>query len=203
MKTKAITLLFFSAAILALASCSNSSDHMTFWGAAIDGPKEKFIKKMLNKQSDTKVLAQTGDGTLLGVYKYEGTNGYFLIVDSKPDVDIVNKVSLLFPSMHAWKEYETKYFELKEELTRKYGESAGSIEQFLDPDTPDRDKPSKFFLGEAQYSTLFYDEKGSVELSIKGYGQQPLYDVRITITYIDGINNESYEDVGDECWGEE
>ena len=140
---------------------------------------------------------------MIGSFKQDNQDGYCLIVASESDVDVVTQVSLLYPRMYGWNEYEAKYNELKKELTQKYGEPIGSVEQFSNPNIDTRNKLSKFFVSEAQYSTLYHDEKGSVELSIKGYGYPPLYDVRITITYIDGINNESYEDVGDECWGEE
>lgn len=198
-KTNAI---FLSIAASFLMSACTSSDHMTFWGTPIDGPKQEFVRKML-KKTDAVVQDNIGNQTLIGPFEHDNQNSYFLVVESKPDVDVVNKVALLYPSMRNWKEYEDKYNEMKRELTQKYGEPVGSVEQFQDPDVKPQDKLSKFFLKEAQYSTLFYDDKGSVELSIKGYGHQSLFSVRITVTYIDGINNESYEDVGDECWGEE
>lgn len=200
---KKLNAIFLSLATSLLMSTCTSSDHMTFWGTPIDGPKQEFVKKMLKKGSDAAIQTEQGDKVLIGPFEQDNKSGYFLIVDSKPDVDIVNQVALLYPRMYGWKEYEAKYNELKKELTQKYGEPVGSVEQFSNPNTNTRDKLSKFFLEEAQYSTLYYDEKGSVELSIKGYGYPPLYDARITITYIDGINNESSEDVGDECWGEE
>lgn len=200
MKTSNIIFLSLAASLL-MSACS-SSDHMTFWGAPIDGPKQEFVRKML-KKADAVVQDNIGNQTLIGPFAHDNHNGYFLVVESDPNIDVVNKVALLYPSLHGWNEYEAKYNALKRELTQKYGEPAGSVEQFSDPNIKMRDKLSKFFLKEAQYSTLFYDEKGSVELSIKGYGLQSLFSVRITVTYIDGINNESYEDVGDECWGEE
>lgn len=199
---KKINAIFLSIAASFLMSACTSSDHMTFWGTPIDGPKQEFVRKML-KKTDAVVQDNIGNQTLIGPFEHNNQNSYFLVVESKPDVDVVNKVSLLYPSMRNWKEYEDKYNEMKRELTQKYGEPVGSVEQFQDPDVKPQDKLSKFFLKEAQYSTLFYDDKGSVELSIKGYGHQSLFSVRVTVTYIDGINNESYEDVGDECWGEE
>lgn len=199
-KTNAI---FLSIAASFLMSACTSSDHMTFWGTPIDGPKQEFVRKMLKKTGAVGAWSGPGDKTPIGPFEHDHQKGYFLIVESKPDVDVVNKVSLLYPSMRNWKEYEDKYNKLKRELTQKYGEPVGSVEQFQDPDVKPQDKLSKFFLKEAQYSTLFYDDKGSVELSISGYGYEPLYSVRVTVTYIDGINSESYEDVGDECWGEE
>lgn len=191
------TIFLLLAASLLMSACS-SSDHMTFWGTPIDGPKQDFVKKMIRK-TEAKVLKVKGDQTLIGFFKQNNQGGYCLIVTSKSDADVVTQVSLLYPRMYGWNEYEAKYNELKKELTQTYGEPIGSVEQFSNPNIDTRNKLSKFFLSEAQYSTLYYDEKGSVELSIKGYGYPPLYDVRITITYIDGINNESYEDVGDEC----
>lgn len=199
---KTLNTIFLSIAASLLMSACTLSDHMTFWGMPIDGPKQEFVKKILRK-TDAVAQSNTEDKTLIGPFEYDNQQGYFLIVESKSDADVVSSVALLYPRMYGWKEYEAKYNELKRELTQKYGEPVGSVEQFSDPNIKTRDKLSKFFVKEAQYSTLFYDDKGSVELSIYGYGYPPLYDVRITITYLDGINNESYEDVGDECWGEE
>lgn len=189
-----------AAVSLLLSSCA-SSDHMTFWGIPIDGPRQEFIKKMLKKTGSTDIYPWQ-DGMLIGPFEFGGQNDHCLIVSSRPDADIVSQVSLLYPRMYGWKEYEAKYNELKSRLTQQYGEPVESIEQFQDPNVKPRDKPGKFFVNEAQYSTLFYDDKGPVELSIRGYGYPPLYDVRVTVTYIDGINNENYDDVGDECWGE-
>ncbi len=199
---KPLNTIFLSIAASLLISACTLSDHMTFWGMPIDGPKQEFVKKIL-RETDAVVQSNTEDKTLIGPFEYDNQQGYFLIVESKSDADVVSSVALLYPRMYGWKEYEAKYNELKRELTQKYGEPVGSVEQFSDPNIKTRDKLSKFFCKEAQYSTLFYDDKGSVELSIYGYDYPPLYDVRITITYLDGINNESYEDVGDECWGEE
>lgn len=201
MKKSCTSFLFL--VVLVLMTACQSSDHMMFWDTAIDGPKQEFIQKIQKKQSNAKVLTEVSNKTLIGPFKQNGVTGYFVLVASKPDVDVVNQVSLLYPTLNSWRECETKYNELKEELTKKYGEPVGSVEQFQNPNVPDNQKLSKFFLSEAEYSTLYYDEKGSVELAVKGYGYSPLYSVRITVTYIDGINNESYEDVGDECWGEE
>lgn len=161
---KTLNTIFLLLAASFLMSACSSSDHMTFWGTPIDGPKQEFVRKML-KKTDAVVQPNTEYKTLIGPFEYDDHNGYFLIVESKPDTDVVSQVALLYPRMHGWKEYEAKYNELKKELTRKYGESAGSVEQFSDPNIKTRDKLGKFFVNEAQYSTLFYDEKGSVELS--------------------------------------
>ena len=57
------TILLSIAASLLMSACT-SSDHMTFWGMPIDGPKQEFVRKMLRK-IDAVVQSNTEDKTLL------------------------------------------------------------------------------------------------------------------------------------------
>ena len=129
---KTLNTIFLSIAASLLMSACTLSDHMTFWGMPIDGPKQEFVKKILRK-TDAVVQSNTEDKTLIGPFEYDNQQGYFLIVESKSDADVVSSVALLYPRMYGWKEYEAKYNELKRELTQKYGEPVGSVEQFSDP----------------------------------------------------------------------
>lgn len=124
---KMLNTIFLSIVASFLMSACSSSDHMMFWRTPIDGPKQEFVRKML-KKTDAVVQDNIGNQTLIGPFEHDNHNGYFLVVESDPDVDVVNKVALLYPSLHGWNEYEAKYNELKRELTQKYGEPAGSVE---------------------------------------------------------------------------
>ncbi len=63
---KTLNTIFLSIAASLLMSACTSSDHMTFWGGPIDGPKQEFVRKML-KKTDAVVQDNIGNQTLIGL----------------------------------------------------------------------------------------------------------------------------------------
>lgn len=98
---KTLNTIFLSIAASLLMSACTSSDHMTFWGGPIDGPKQEFVQKDAEKNR-CRSSGQHWKSNTDRPFKHDHQDSYFLVVESKPDVDVVNKVALLYPSLHGW-----------------------------------------------------------------------------------------------------
>ena len=164
---------------------SDSNDHMTFKGVAIDGTLNEFVLKMQHT-GFTHVGTENGIGMLKG--DFAGYKGCIVGVATLKQKDLVSKITVIFPEIDTWSSLSSNYFYLKELLTEKYGEPTEVLETFDTHSEPrnDNSKMHAVKMDNCKYYTTYVTEKGSIQLSI---GHESVMSCYVTLSYFDKINS--------------
>jgi len=160
-----------------MALSAYSQEHLHFMGHPIDGTQSEFNKKIELMGFNRKVRTLNYEGTFFGKPK--------TYVAPQFDGDNLWAVYVLFKPQKSWDKLYADYKELKEQLIKKYGQPSKSVEYFDDcTDADDNKKKTKSCKkGNAHFSTTFFLESGTIDLSISSK------QLNISLCYIDKINS--------------
>lgn len=181
MKKIKILLLF----LLFVSTSLFSQTHMTFKNIPISGKTNLFAQELIKTGYK---LIEYGDNTasLSGNFVNEDCEIY--VIGSKKS-NTTWKVTAYLPKETNWYRIKSKYFELKEQYQKKYGEGI-SYEFFKTPYYEgDGYEMQALYLEKCIYSTFFYTDFGIISITITEFQQ-------IAIAYEDATNLKikQYED---------
>lgn len=179
-------ILLFVIGIILAASLSAQNSHLTFKGVPIDGSLNEFVNKMKEAgfmHTDT----QNGVATLKG--DFAGYKSCFIFVRTLKPRYLVSEIVVAFPFRSYWYEAESDYKNLKDMLTRKYGEPVKVKEEFNRNNPSDDYKFHYLKRYEGFYYCVFEAENGRLSLEIEGDGTRG----RVNLWYTDKINTAKTE----------
>ena len=183
MKNTLLILIFALVSTIAFAQ-TKSSDHLSFKGVPIDGTLNEFVTKM--KQSGFTMLG-TEDGVVMLKGDFASYKGCIIGVATIKGKDLVSKITVIFPTHEAWSSLASNYFNLKELLTEKYGQPSESVEKFSSYEPKDDgSKMTQVQLDACKYITTYENDKGKIQLSIKG----DISSAFVILAYFDKINSD-------------
>lgn len=159
-------ILFVLCMIAAFAAFAQTDTlHMSFRGIPIDGTLSSFIGKMQRQGYE---YIETDNGLALMTGEFAATEDCIIGIRSMNRTDLVCKVGVIFPETDVWSFLYSKYFSLKEMLSKKYGRPADCIEEFQSYSEPDDDMTRMLYvrMDKCKYTTRFETEKGDIELRI-------------------------------------
>ena len=183
---KHLTLLL---ACIMFAGTVFAQQHLSFKGVPIDGTLKAYTDAMVKASFH---YEGTQDGVSLLSGDFAGFKNCYVGVSTLENLDLVNRIAVLFPERETWKAVLTDYERLKEMLTEKYGTPSDSQEKFTGY-VGDYDNDFVMHAikdGEYQWLTTFSTELGRIELSIKkgtSYGT-----ALVCLAYYDKINSEKF-----------
>lgn len=184
MKKIIITMILVLTAITTWAQ-NQMSEHLTFKGVPIDGKLDEYVLKM-QKNGFTHVSTKDGLALLKG--EFAAYKDCVIGVTTLNQKDLVSKISVVFPECKTWSSLSGNYFSLKEMLTEKYGKPSESIEKFQTYSEPE-DDGSKMYevkMERCKYYSIYYTDKGRIELSISG----SINGCFVLLAYYDKINSD-------------
>ncbi len=116
-----------------------------------------------------------------------GIGGCNVIVLTDAQKANVTRTSVAFPEAVAWADLERLYFQLKEALTRQYGEPTVSKERFkgVSRKADDRARMAAVRQGKCRYHSDFVRKDGMVSLSIEGHPEGAF----VFLLYVDALND--------------
>lgn len=103
-----------------------NNEHLTFKGIPIDGPLKQFATKL--KNAGFKPIGSKDSGIFQG--EFSGFKDCTVFVFTSYNSDNVWSVGVLFPESDDWNNLEGTYLDLKDALTKKYGNPFKCIEEF-------------------------------------------------------------------------
>ena len=184
---------YYIIAILLIASFSfgysQTSDHLTFKGIPIDGKLEDYVSQM--KQNGFKYLG-TEEGTALFKGEFAGHSNCSVGVSSIKQKNLVYRIAVMLPESDTWSLLFYNYSNLKESLTKKYGNPTIVTEKF-DSQDETKDDNSKIYeaqMGRCKYLCIWKTDKGKIHLTISTNSNSKCY---IFLGYSDKINNDIAE----------
>ncbi len=183
MKAIFFTLIFVSSTMLTF---TQKQEHLSFKGIPIDGRLEQYVYKM--KKSGFSHLI-TEDGSALFQGDFAGYKDCYVGVNTYKQIDIVNKVIVLFPDRDTWSSLSGNYFNLKEMLTEKYGKPSDVVEEFDGYSKPrdDNMKMLAVLSDRCIYYSIWETAVGEIQLSIENISFQSSF---VRLGYYDKINSE-------------
>lgn len=162
------------------------SRHLLFKGVPIDGSLRQYVSRMESVGFTLEGVHDNGMAVLSG--DFAGWKNCLIFVSTLDSRDIVNHISVRFPSCDKWADLELVYTQLKSMLTEKYGKPARSVEKFHDYYSyPNKDSEKLHCLqfDECTYYAQFELEKGEILLSL----EHEEYDAAfVALQYWDKIN---------------
>jgi len=183
MKTKFLTTVIFLTTIISFAQ-SQTSEHLAFKGVPIDGTLAEYVSIM--KQNGFTQIG-TEDGVALLKGDFASYKGCIVGVATLKGKDLVNKITVIFPTQESWSSLASNYFNLKGMLTEKYGQRSESIEEFSSYEPKDDgSKMRQVHFDACKYVTTYETDKGSIQLSIKGEISKAF----VVLAYFDKINSD-------------
>ncbi len=191
---KIITLL-----LLAVTMSAFAEDHLKFMGIPINGQLSTFCQA-LEKKNFRLEKAYTNSARYEGLFT--GKLAY-VIVETTPKTYTVCDVLVAYQDNDKWEDMENLYFELKEQLTAKYGEPKEWHQLGDAPKNASyRDIKQKLADAELTRRAKFETETGTIDLGIDNlrlfeYSSGSPYTY---IIYIDKANTtksdqEAYDDL--------
>ena len=190
MKKIVVTLFLLMSFTLIFAQ---SSEHLKFKGVPIDGTLSEYVLKM--KQVGFQLI-ETDDGVALLEGEFAGYRDCMVGVKTLQKKDLVHEIVVLFPSQDKWSGLSYDYERLKTMLTKKYGNPAECVEQFVN--TPiyididdDNDKLREVENDHCEYYSVYNIDNGSILLTISNDGY--LFGCRVKLFYSDKINSEKFD----------
>lgn len=187
MKAVLTSLLCFVLTMTSFAqNNTDTTEHMTFKGVPIDGTLNEYVSKM--KQSGFTLIG-TEDGVAMLKGDFAAYKDCIIGVATLKGIDLVSKITVIFPNHETWATLASNYFNLKELLTEKYGEPSEVVEKFDTYSEPDDDNSKMHAVGmnNCKYYTTFELENGSIQLSIGNDGFSSSF---VMLSYYDEINSE-------------
>lgn len=182
MKTRFYFLI--TALMLIPFSMFAQTDHLKFKGVPIDGTLNQFVAKM-QSAGFTKV-GQDGKAVILEG-DFAGYKDCYIVVSTLDNKDLVNKIAVKFESCDNWRSLENNYLNLKELLTKKYGEPDNVVERFQNKYVDDdNDKYHEVIMDRCNFRTEWKTELGGIILTItfqRGIGSS------VVLGYVDKAND--------------
>jgi hypothetical protein len=166
-------------------SQNQSSEHLSFKGVPIDGKLSEYVSKMKNNGF---TLIGIEDGVALLKGDFAAYKNCTIGVSTLKQTDLVSKISVVFPECNTWPSISNNYFTLKELLTEKYGQPTESVEEFQSYSQPKDDLSimTAVQMEECKYYSIYYTDKGRIELSISG----SINGCFVLLAYYDKINSD-------------
>ena len=184
--SRALLVLLMVFTTFSLKSQSTASKHLTFKGVPIDGTLNEYVTKM--KAAGFK-LEGVEDGLALFTGDFAAYKDCMIGVRTLDGIDLVHRVTVVFPDMDTWSRLESNYTGLKELLTIKYGEPDRVNEEFEGtlPPRDDGDKMYELKMDRCKYWSSFEVELGTIQVSI----EHASYQTFVSLTYYDKVNTET------------
>lgn len=175
--------LFLVVALMALSAHSQTeSEHMKFMGIPIDGTLDEFKSKLIAKG----FVPDPGKKDVL-YGTFAGCDDCTIVCNYNKTNNQMYAVVVYFHDPDDWQILSSRYYDLKNKLTQKYGEPVDQKEEFDDPDMAydDNSKILQLMSKKAKYNTVFnYNYIGIIYLSIISSHTQCF----VTLGYGDLIN---------------
>lgn len=178
---------FFVVALFCITSFAQTkATHLSFKGVPIDGKQNEFVARM--KEAGFSYFANS-KGTVILKGDFAGFKNCLVGVSTLHSSDIVNKITVRFPSHDKWKPVEEDYRELKSMLTKKYGKPSSCVEKFQGSviESSDIDKFVKLISEGCNYETIFVTANGKITLSMECLEPADGY---VRLVYRDKVNTE-------------
>ena len=180
-------LITFCYLLISTLSISQTPQHLSFKGVPIDGTLAEYVSKM--KQSGF-TLISTEKETAILTGDFAGYKDCYVGVSTLKEKDLVYKIGVLFPESKTWSSLSGNYFNLKQMLSEKYGNSSDTVEKFHNSYTEADDDNSKMFevgMDRCKYYSIWRTEKGEIQLSIEHDGS---FNCFVKLMYVDKINSD-------------
>ena len=161
---------------------ADAVEHLTFKGVPIDGTLDDYVTNM--KKAGF-ALESVENGLALFSGDFAAYKDCMIGVRTLDGMDLVSKVTVIFPEMSTWSDLESNYSTLKELLTIKYGEPDRFEENFESMLYPrdDGQKMREVRMERCKYWSSFELDNGAIQLSIEHAGY-----AFVMLSYIDKIN---------------
>ena len=166
------------------------SEHLTFKGVPIDGTLDAYVENMKNAGFEY-IGKEDGIAILQG--DFAGFRKCTIGVITLQSFDLVNRITVLFDTTESWSDLYGSYSQLKEMLTRKYGEPEASEEKWIGYPEPENDKDRMYELRHDQgvINTLIRTDKGNIFLEII---KAEWSGGKVRLSYLDKINSLKVEE---------
>ena len=181
---KPITLFL---ACLMFAGNIFAQQHLSFKGVPINGTLKSYTDAMVKAGFH---YEGTQDGTALLTGDFAGYKGCTVGVSTLKNLDVVNRIAVLFPDKETWSGVLIDYEHLKAMLTEKYGTPSDSQEKFTGYVGDNHNGLIMHALKDGEYVwyTIFTTELGDIELTIIP-GMK--YDTAcVRLSYYDKVNSD-------------
>lgn len=182
-----LTTLFFAIAVITsfAQDKTDTTEHMAFKGVPIDGSLNEYVLKM-KESGFTHITTENGVAMLKG--DFAAYKDCIVGVATLKQIDLVSKITVIFPESDTWSSLSSNYYNLKELLTEKYGEPSEFIEKFDTYPQPkdDNSKMHEVGMNRCKYYTAYETENGSIQLSIENDGFSISF---VRLSYYDKINS--------------
>lgn len=165
---------------------TQSSDHLIFKGVPIDGTLNEYVSKM--KQNGFSLVG-TENGVSMLKGDFTAYKDCFVGVSTLKGIDLVSKITVIFPERDTWSSLSSNFYNIKELLTEKYGEPSETVEKFDTYSEPKDDNSKMYEVGmnRCKYYTIYELENGTIQLSIENDGFSNSF---VMLSYFDKINSE-------------
>ena len=168
-------------AMLMSLSAFAQSGHLVFKGIPIDGTLEEYVSRLKSVQFKVDDI-ERGHAKLIG--DFAGYKDCSVTVSSVLPRNLVNEITVRFPSCSSWAKVEENYSDLKEMLTQKYGKPSQQTYGNWDFGTDDRTKYYIATRGEANVTCTFATPNGTIHMWIDGWYSNAV----VKMTYTDKAN---------------
>lgn len=166
------------------------SNHLNFKGVPIDGTLECFVRNM-EKAGFEYMFKEDGVAILQG--DFAGFRKCTIGVVTLQSYDLVNRIVVLFDSTELWSELYGSYTQLREMLTKKYGDPYSSEERWTGYSKPENDKDKMYELRQdrGEINTIYVTDRGNIALEII---KADLLGGLIRLSYMDKVNSLKIEE---------
>ena len=164
--------------------------HLVFKGVPIDGTLKQFVKRMEKVGFSRAYVSDDGTACLEG--DFAGCKGCTVAVSTIIGNDIVAHIEVDFPQTSQWEQLYGDYKNLKDMLTKKYGNPSLEREEFIGyhcSSMTDRGLMIHVKNDECKYEAHFETEKGNIMLTIEPCGSLGPYGGHVSLTYTDALNS--------------
>ncbi|MCR5191742.1 MAG: hypothetical protein K6D59_00430 [Bacteroidales bacterium] len=164
--------------------------HLKFKGISLGETPHDFITA-LKKQGYKYITEFNGTCVLSG--SFAGYSDCRIFINKAQYENQVHYVAISFPNQTKWEYLNKTYSNLKDMLTRKYGEPASCTEKFNSSSMPTSENKIMSLLreDEFEYKTIYYVEGGYVELDISHIYDNHEHSFYVSLVYLDKANSES------------
>jgi len=171
----------FALILIALPLVGNAQEHMKFMGIPIDGSASQFEQKLVTQKGMTKIREHMYNGRYFGI---DDCHICLAVINN-----IVRNIGVFFPVASDWRALSSRYEELKENLTAKYGNPYKVVEYF-DSSFADDDysKFSEVKRDACHFCTSWSTSVGEVKLEIVNNKADYTSYPQIYLSYLDYEN---------------
>ncbi|WP_319415203.1 hypothetical protein [Marispirochaeta aestuarii] len=182
---KKILILLFTFWVTTL-TFTQTKEHLSFKGVPIDGTLNEYVTIM---RENNFTLIEMNDGLALLEGDFAAYKDCIIAVATLDQMDLVSKITVIFPKSRKWSSLSSNYYNLKELLIEKYGEPSEIVEKFDTHSEPkdDNSKMHEVGMDRCKYYTCFELENGTIQLSIENDGFLSSF---VMLSYFDKINSD-------------